>query len=75
MDAFVIEWLNVWFRYNVATADPAEIVKTKGSISNSSCRDEPVEIDRRSRSLTRSLARSAASSPLVQLLAVHRKRR
>ena len=34
-----------------------------------------VEIDRRARSLTRSLTRSAASSPLVQLLAMHRKRR
>ncbi|BDA49930.1 hypothetical protein COCOBI_15-0580 [Coccomyxa sp. Obi] len=61
-------------RYAVATADPNEVVANKGCISSSGG-NEPVELDRRARSLTRSLARSAASSPLVQLLAQHRKSR
>ncbi len=59
-------------RYAVATADPDEVVANKGHISSGGG-NEPVELDRRARSLTRSLARSAASSPLVQLLAQHRK--
>ena len=60
--------------FHVATADPAEVVDRAGATA---AKVAPPEcgVDRRARSLTRSLARSAAPSPLVQLLARHRQSR
>ena len=60
-------------RYNVASADPEQVIKMLGALPEEA--SDRVEVDRCARSLTRSLTRSAASSPLVQLLATHRKRR
>ena len=60
-------------RYKVASADPEQISRTLGSLPDDA--DGRVEVDKRARSLTRCLTRSAASSPLVQLLATHRRRR
>ena len=60
-------------RYTVASADPEDIITKLCSLPKQA--DDRVEVDKKARSLTRSLTRSAASSPLVQLLATHRKRR
>ena len=61
------------YRYKVASADPEQISRALGSLPDDG--DGRVEVDKRARSLTRCLTRSAASSPLVQLLATHRRRR
>ena len=60
-------------RYTVASADPEQIITKLCSLPKQAT--DSVEVDKKERSLTRSLTRSAASSPLVQLLATHRKRR
>ena len=60
-------------RYTVASADPEQVITKLSSLPKQA--DDRLEVDKKARSLTRSLTRSAASSPLVQLLATHRKRR
>ena len=57
----------------MASADPEQVITKLCSLPKQA--DDSVEVDKKARSLTRSLTRSAASSPLVQLLATHRKRR
>jgi hypothetical protein len=60
--------------FHVATADPAEVVDRAG-VTAAKVAPPETRVDAAARSLTRSLARSAAPSPLVQLLARHRQSR
>lgn len=60
-------------RYKTATAGVS--AKEGGSASAGGGGGDDVELSRRARSLTRSLARAGTPSPLVQLLAKHRQRR
>lgn len=60
-------------RYKTATAGVT--AEEGSSASAGGGGGDDVELSRRARSLTRSLARAGTPSPLVQLLAKHRQRR